>query len=571
MKQLTILFALIALFTLLVACAAPATPVPTSAPTAAPKATDAPKPTDAAQAPSQPLPTAAPTALPRGGDYKIANTSDAPTLHIYKATDTASSAYTGRMFTGALWRYNPQTLEPEPAMAKAWKISNDNKTITFTLNDTKWSDGKPVTAFDYEWTFTQAMKPDNKWPYRSDPERNVVSYKAIDANTLEVTIKESKPLPVLLDKVDFITPLPKHVWEKYDWNDPTKNPEIMLPTVGNGMFTMKEWKRDNFATFVRNDNFYRGSTNLESITYRIVPNTSVSLQMLLAGEVDAASVSANDFEKAKASDLLRLYEWEPAAASWQYIGFNLRRAPGNDVEFRRAVSHAIPRDLIADKVYNKLAKPTYSTFPPTSPVYNPNVAKYDYDMKKAAELLDKAGYKLDASGKRLGKDGKPLKLKFLHNTPSPARERTAVITQDQFKQLGIEVEIVALEWAAFLNTIKKDPYDWDLDALGWSVGIEPSGIRDIWSESTIPDLNSVGYINKKQEELWEQGEKEFDPAKRKLIYQEIQKILADDAPYIFLVYNTGWTFYNKRLNVNAPTRVGVGYDFHKWFISPTSK
>ncbi|MBI5653359.1 MAG: hypothetical protein HZC40_23370 [Chloroflexi bacterium] len=563
MKKLTTLFALIALFTLLVACAAPSTP--------APAPTDAPKPTDVAKAPSQPLPTAAPTALPRGGDYKIANTSDAPTLHIYKQTDTASSAYTGRMFTGALWRYNPETLDPEPAMAKAWKLSNDNKTITFTLNDTKWSDGKPVTAFDYEWTFVQAMKPDNKWPYRSDPERNVVSYKAIDDKTLEVTIKESKPLPVLLDKVDFITPLPKHVWEKYDWNDPTKNPEIMMPTVGNGMFTMKEWKRDNFATFVRNDNYYRGATNIESVTYRIVPNTSVSLQMLLAGEVDAAAMSSNDFEKAKASDLLRLYEWEPAAASWQYIGFNLRRAPGNDVEFRRAVSHAIPRDLIADKVYNKLAKPTYSTFPPTSPVYNPNVAKYDYDMKKAADALDKAGYKLDASGKRLGKDGKPMKLKFLHNTPSPAREKTAVITQDQFKQLGIEVEIVALEWAAFLNTIKKDPYDWDLDALGWSVGIEPSGIRDIWSESTIPDLNSVGYINKKQEALWDQGEKEFDPAKRKLIYQEIQQILADDAPYIFLVYNTGYSFYNKRLNVNSPTRVGVGYDFHKWFINPTGK
>ncbi|MBI3731919.1 MAG: hypothetical protein HY259_00430 [Chloroflexi bacterium] len=551
-RLLGLALAIVAL--LAVACGPASTPAP---------AATAPSATTAAVVPP-PQPTA--FVPPRGGEYRIANTSDAPTLHVYKSTDTASSAYISRMFTGGLWRYNPETLEPEPFAAKSWKVSDDKKTYTFTLQDMKWSDGKPITAFDYQWTFEQAMKPENKWPYRADPADNIVSYKALDDKTLEIAIKEAKPLPVALGKVDAITPLPKHIWEKYDWNDPKTNPEILQPSVVSGMFSLKEWKRDDHATFTRNDGYFRGSTNIESVTYRIVPNTSVSLQMLLGGEVDAASIASTDFEKAKASDNLKLYEWEPAAASWSYIGFNLRHAPNNDVEFRHALSYAIPRDLISQKVFNNLSKPTYSTFPPTSWVYNPDVPKYDYNMDKAKETLDKAGYKLDANGKRLGKDGKPLKLKLMHNTPSPAREKTAVIAQEQYKQLGIDVEIVALEWGAFLNALKKEPYDWDLDILGWSVGIEPSGIKDIWTEASIPDLNSVAYVNKKLEDLWLQGENEFDTSKRKVIYQQIQKILAEDSPYIFLVYSTGWDFLNKQVTPNTATRRGIGYDFQKWFI-----
>lgn len=552
-----IFFVIFALAVIVSACApAPtATPVP---PTAAPTQVAAPVP------PPQPTKFVP----PRGGEYRIANTGDAPTLHPFKSTDTASNAYISRMFTGAVWRYNPETLDPEPWMM-SWKVSDDFKTVTFTLNDIKWSDGKPVTAFDFQWTFDQAMKEENKWPYRADPARNIVSYKALDAKTLQVSIKDGKPLPVLLNKVDVLnTPLPQHIWEKYDWNDPKTNPEILQPSVVNGQFLLKEWKRDDHATFTRNDSYFKGSPNIESITYRIVPNSQVSLQMLLNGEVDAGAVSNNDFEKAKASDKLNLYQWDPAAASWSYIGFNLRRAPQNDVEFRHALAYAIPRDVLSKTVYNNLSKPTFSTFPPTSPFFNPNVPKYDFNMDTAKATLDKAGYKLDKDGNRLGKDGKPIKLKLMHNVPSPAREKVAVIAQEQFKQLGIQVEIITLEFGAYLQALKKEPYDWDLDLLGWSVPIEPSGVRDIWAEATIPDLNSGAYVNKKQEDLWDQGEKEFDPAKRKLIYQEIQRILAEDSPYIFTVYDTGWTFYNKRVTPNKATRVGVAYEFFNWFITP---
>ncbi len=568
MEKKRILLALLVSFAFFTACAAPpgpppAIPSPTSPPTAVPA-----PPATAAPTATQPQATA----VPRGGEYRIAAIADAPTLHPFKRTDSISDAYIDLLFTRALWRYNPETLQPEPWAAESWTIAEDQKTYTFKLRDMQWSDGRPVTANDWQWTFDQAVNPDNKWPYRAYAERNIASYKALDDRTLQITFKESKPLPVALTRANvLVTVLPQHVWAKYDWNDPVKNPEITSPSVVNGPYRLKEWKRDDHITFVRNDLYFRGPPNIETVTYRIVPNMSVSLQMLLNGEVDTGAISPNDFAQAKASDRLSLYQWDPADAVWDYVGLNLRRAPIDDVEFRHALSYATPRDLIAQKVFNGLGKPTYSAFPPPSWVYNPDVPKYDYDIAAAKTTLDKAGYKLDASGRRLGQDGKPIKLKLLYQVAASTSEKIALVLQDQFKQLGIELEIVPLEGGAFLQAIKSPPHDWDLNVLAWAAGVEPSSIREIWSEAGIPDLNRGAYINKKQEDLWDRAEKEFDPAKRKAIYQEIQQVLAQDSPYIFLVYRTGWSFQNKRVIPNPPSRLGIKYDFPKWYIVESAK
>ncbi|MCL4487115.1 MAG: ABC transporter substrate-binding protein [Chloroflexi bacterium] len=567
MRKALRFFACSLLLVVLAACGV-SSPAPTGAP---PPATGAPP--AASNAPTPTLPSPSPTAAQSAETgLRIAATADAPTLHPFKRTDTASDAYIALLFTRSLWRYNPQTLEPEPWAAASWTISDDKKTYTFKLQEMQWSDGQPVTAYDWQWTYGQAIKPENNWPYRSYAETNIASYQALDDQTLEITIKDAEPLPVALARIDILPAvLPKHVWGKYDWNDPTKNPEITHPSVVNGPYLLKEWKRDDHATFVRNNLYFKGPPSIATITYRIVPNTSVSLQMLLTGEVDSGTVSATDFDQAKASDKLNLYQWDPAAAAWDYVGFNLRRAPENDVEFRHALSYATPRDLIVQKVYNNLSKPTYSTFPPTSWVYNPDVPKYDYDMATAKATLDRAGYSLDENGNRLGKDGKPIKLKLLYQASMPANEKIALVLQDQFKRLGIDVEIVPLEVSAFLQSVKKEPYDWDLDILAWSVGVEPSDSRLIWSEASIPNLNSVAYGNKQQEDLWDQGEKEYDPARRKVIYQQIQQILSQDSPYIFLAYRTGWSFLNKRVVPNPTTRLGINYDLYKWQIADNPK
>lgn len=500
----------------------------------------------------------------RGGTLTVATTADAVSFHPYKTTDAASGTYQGYVFGASLTKRDPKTLEIVPELAEKWTVSEDKTTYTFTLREgVKWSDGQPLTSADFLWTFEQANKPENKYPYRSNFE-DIVSYTAPDPRTIVVKIKE--PLAVGLEMADAVTPLPKHIWEKYDWNDPEKNPEIMKPTVGLGMWKLKEWRREDHATFVPNELYFDGPPYISELVVRIVPSQAVAFQMLRSGEVDWASFAPADYQEAKRLEHVNVYEWWLARGSWSYIGFNLRRPVLQDLRVRQALAHAIDRKIIIDRVQYGLAQPTYSAWPPSSWVYNPDVPKYEYDPRKAEQLLDEAGWRKGPDGVRT-KDGKKLQLTLLYGpNTNKVREGIATIAQEQWRQIGVQVEVTGLEWGAYLDKLSKPPFDYDLFILGWLATIDPHWSYQIWSEATIPDLNAGAYVNKEVEELFRLGAREFDREKRKQIYQKIQQIISSDLPYIFLTTNMSYTGINKRVKGIQPTPLGIEYNMNKWWI-----
>jgi peptide/nickel transport system substrate-binding protein len=552
----------------------PATPAggaagpPTSAPAVPPATLEAlptqgPLPTAPATAVSAAKPTAAPAAKP-GGSMVIASTSDAVTFHPYLRTDTASGSYQGFQYAGSLVQYDPKTLESVPDSAKSWTISDDKLTYTFMLrDDLVWSDGTPMTSADYKWTFDQAIKPENKYPYVSNLQE-IHSYEAPDPRTIVVKLKE--PIVVGIETADAVTPLPKHVWEKLDWSDPQKNPQIMAPTIGSGPYLLQEWQKDSRAVFVANEKYYDGRPLIDTVTYRIVPSSEIAYQMLKTGEVDYAGFTPENYADAKKLPNVTVYEWWPAAASWMYLGFNLRRPPLQDVEVRRALAHAIDRDAIAEHVMLNLARPTYSAFTPSSWVYNPDVPRYDFDPEKAKSLLDQAGWKPGTGGIRQ-KDGQPLKLKVIFGpNTSKTAERVVTIAQQAWGDIGVQVEVTGMEWGTYLAQLRGEPFDWDVNFGVWSSTIEPHFMNQIWREDSIPSLNAGAYVNRRVEELFNQGVREFDREKRIKIYQEIQTILSTDAPYVFLTFNLSYVGINSRIGGIEPTPIGIGYNRERWYI-----
>jgi peptide/nickel transport system substrate-binding protein len=437
-------------------------------------------------------------------------------------------------------------------------------TYTFTLrDDLKWSDGTPLTSADYKWTFDQAIKPENKYPYISNLQL-LASYEAPDPRTIVIKMKE--PVVVGLEAAEAITPLPKHIWEKLDWSDPSKNPEIMKPSVSSGPYILQEWRKDDRATFVANDRNLRGRPKLDSYTIRIVPSSEIAFQMLKSGEVDSATFTPDNYAEAKRLPNVTVYEWWPAAASWSYLGFNLRRPWAQDVDVRRALAHAVDRDAIAEHVLNGLARPTYSVFPPSSWVYNDAVPKYPTDPNAAKALLDKAGWTPGAGGIRQ-KDGRPLTLRILYGpNTSKTLERIATVMQQAWGDLGARVEVQGMEWGAYLSAVKSEPFDWDVNVGAWSSTLEPHWMNQIWREDAIPELNHVGYVNKRVEQLFDQGVREFDREKRKQIYQEIQQIISTDAPYAFVTTNLSYTGINSRIGGIEPTPLGIGHNREQWFV-----
>jgi peptide/nickel transport system substrate-binding protein len=556
----------------LAACASPPPAAPSAAapgPTAPPTLQSLPasglggKPSASPAAATSPSPSIAAGTPKRGGSFTEAATSDAVSFHPYLTTDTASSSYEGFVYGAGLWRYNPETLQPEPDAARSWTIADDRLTYTFKLrDDLKWSDGQPLTSADYKFAYDQAVKPENKYPYISNLEL-IDNYEAPDPRTL--VIKMNDPIVVGLEAAEAITPLPKHIWEKLDWTDPTKNPEIMAPTVSSGPFKLLEWKKDDHATFVANDFYYRGRPNLDSYTVRVVPSSEIAFQMLKSGEVDYTTITPDQYADAKAQPNLAMYEYWPARAAWSYIGFNLRRPLLQDVAVRHALAQSVDRVAIAAKIQNDLAQPNASIFPPTSWVHNPNVPKWDYDPAKARAELDAAGWKVGPDGMRQV-DGKPVKLQILFGpNTNKTREKVATVLQQWLRDVGVDSEIQSLEWGAYLATLKQEPFDYDLYLGAWSATIEPHWMNQIWLEESIPDLNAGAYVNKKVEELFAEAVKEFDLDKRKALYGQIQQIIAEDSPLIFTTYTMSFEPINKRIGGVEVNKLGLS-DVETWYV-----
>ncbi|MFN2204097.1 MAG: ABC transporter substrate-binding protein, partial [Caldilineaceae bacterium] len=429
-----------------------------------------------------------------------------------------------------------------------------------------WSDGEPITAQDFKWTYDMMVDPANEFPYLSQLDF-ITSYEALDDYTLEIKI-DKVYAPALGQMSGLITPLPKHIWENLDWGDPETNPEISSPSVVSGPYKLKEWKRDQYVIFEANDNYwYHGRPNFDTYTIEIVPDQDVAYQKLKSGESDTGTILPENLEEAKSLDNINVYEWWPAAARWEYIGLNMREGfPTNDINVRHAINYALDKELITDEVMLGQAKRLCGPFPETSWVYNPDVPCYAFDTDKALEAFQAAGYTYDGE-KMLDENGEQLTLNLLYGpNTSKTRELIAVVVQDQLSKIGVNVEIQSLEWASFLDALHSDDPDWDMFIGGWSATIEPHIMYTIWAEDSIPQLNAVAYVNDDVQQLFAEGGATYDAEIRKEKYGEAQRLIAEDAPYVFLFYSKGWSGQNKRIQGIEPTALGIGWNSEDWYI-----
>lgn len=167
----------------------------------------------------------------------------------------------------------------------------------------------------------------------------------------------------------------------------------------------------------------------------------------------------------------------------------------------------------------------------------------------------------------LDENGEQLKLKLIFGpNTSQVRELIAVTVQDFLADIGIEVEVQGLEWASFLEATDSEDPDWDMFVGGWRATIEPHIMYTIWTEENIPELNAVAYVNKDVEAIFEEAGGTYDTEFRKEKYTEVQRIIAEEAPYIFLFYQKSWSGQNNRIKGIVPTVLGIGWNQEDWYI-----
>jgi len=457
-----------------------------------------------------------------------------------------------------------------PGAAERYETSADGTVVTFYLRDgLKWSNGDPLTAEDFVWSWKSTLDPllaseyayqlyyikgaeemntftsDPKWENASDEEIKAeferlaenFGAKAIDDKTIEVTLEA--PAPYFLSLTAFHTYYPVHrpsVEANPDgW---FRNAET---TIGNGPFKMVSWTDKDKVVVEKNPNYWGvNEVKLDKIEFYLIENESTVTTMFENGELDIVESGVNTAEldrlKKDYPDELKIL---PDLGNYYYL-LNVEKGPLSDKRVRQALAMSIDRNAIVTEITKAGQVPAYSLVPAGIPEgdgdFRENGGDYfTEDIAKAKQLLAEAGYP----------DGQGFpKLTILYNT-SEGHQRIAEAIQEMWKtNLGIEVDLTNQEWAVYLDS--RNTGDYEIARAGW-IGdyIDPMTFIDMWV--TDGGNNDSNWSNAEYDKLVATAKKSGDQAVRMKAMHDAEKILMDEMPIIPIYHYTRVVMVSKNV------------------------
>ncbi|RZO28360.1 MAG: peptide ABC transporter substrate-binding protein [SAR86 cluster bacterium] len=423
-----------------------------------------------------------------------------------------------------------------PGTAESWTVSDDGKEYIFKLNkNAKWSNGDPVTADDFVWSWKRILTaslgsqyPDmlyylvGAYEYHNGEIDNFdeVGVKALDSQTLKVNLKN--PTPFFIGLLSHYSTWPVHketVLKHGDIDD--RNGEWTRPGnfVCNGPFQLKTWELNNRIVVEKNPHYYDASmVRLNEIHYYPVSNVMTEDRMFRAGQLHLTSSMPTQKCPIYIEEKNPNLKIDPYMGTYFYR-INTENETLSDVRVRKALAYSIDRQLLVDKVTQCGQIPAYSFTPPGSNGYQPST-EIPYDPVLAKQLLAEAGYSSD----------KPFpKLEILFNTNEGHRKVALAIQQMWQNELGIEVELVNQDWKVYLS--REMVGDFQISRAGW--------IGDYEDPNTFLDLmrpnrgnNKTGWENMDFDALVEEANTINNQDKRYELLNEAEKILIDNMPII---------------------------------------
>ncbi|SUO96459.1 peptide ABC transporter substrate-binding protein [Suttonella ornithocola] len=416
--------------------------------------------------------------------------------------------------------------------AKSWEVSEDGKTYTFHLRDNgKWSDGNPVTAQDFVYAWQRAVNPataseyafvlypvENAEAIANGEEKDItkLGVKAIDDKTFEVHL--NYPVPYFLGLTAHYTtyPVPKAAIEAYGdkWTQPGN-------LISNGAYHLTAWQPQSQIT-VKKSNTYWDADNvqIDKVIYYPIEDRSSAIKRYRANEIDyVESVPTESLEWAK-KEIPNQLKIHPYLATYWY-GFNLTKPPFKDnLNLRKALTLAIDRKTLVEKVAKAGQVPAYAVVPPNtanSDPYTPEWAKLDRkaQIAEAQKAYAEAGYSKE----------KPLKVQVLYNT-NEGHKNIAIAVSAMWKQvLGVQTELVNKEWKVAIQDMRQK--NTEVYRYAW-VGDynDPTTFLNIFRASS--GVNDTGYNNPEYDALLNKASTILDLKERAAVLKQAEKILTDN-------------------------------------------
>ncbi len=424
-----------------------------------------------------------------------------------------------------------------PRLATSWEGAADGLSITFKLREgVLWHDGKPFTAEDVAFSALEVWKPLQN--IGREVFANLERVETPDALTAVFYFSKPTPVQLIENALPVVSSvLPKHI---YAGSDIAANPANSA-LIGTGPFTFAEYKPGQYYLLKRNPAYWQKDLPLlEEIVFQILPDRAAAASSLEAGEVQLACFSAVPL-----SDLARIKEvagLEVITKGYEDLTYQLiveinhRNEALKDLRVRQAIAHAIDRKFVLDTVFLGYGALATGPIPANAKsFYTPDVTTYDFDIAKANALLDEAGF-------AKGADGVRLRLRLL---PAPYFNETKQFgdyLRQALKEIGIEANLVANDNAGHQKAVYTD-HAFDLAIAPTVFRADPAISTTILARSGIPDgvpfSNQGGYANEGLDKLIDTALVTLDPAERVGLYQQFQKDVTADLPFINVI---DWTF-----------------------------
>jgi peptide/nickel transport system substrate-binding protein len=471
-----------------------------------------------------PDPTVTTLVVAQGGDPGALNPAVTTSGNTHPVTD--------QIFNGLVGLN--QELSPVPELAEHCEIEDAGQTYRFHLRrDVRWHDGVAFTSADVKFTFEEALL---KFHSRTRAALEGVLQRVDTPDPHTAVFRLTRPYGPLLQRLDVVEAsiIPRHQFEGHDLvaGEPTRRP------IGTGPFRFVSYTPSDRLTLERNASYFRPALpGVDRLVFRILPNPVTAVAALESGEVDyIGSVPGADVARLRARADIRVVPSTGGSGGslcQDVLIPNLSRPPFSDLRVRQAFAHAIDRALIVDRVYFGQGQPA------TGPIshlltwaYTPDVRQYPHDGAAAARLLDEAGFDRNAAGERFA-------ITFTH---ASSHQRLAQVLREQLKAAGIRLDLETLDFNAQVEKIFVRKA-FDLGLASYCNGSDPDvGVRRVYVSSNIgpyPFSNGAGYRNPRIDALFDEAAALVDRQERRDRYVTIQRLLADEVPYFWLIDSEG--------------------------------
>ena len=455
----------------------------------------------------------------------IAWGAEPPSLDPGLATDTTSSNVIGNIMDPLV--VLDENLEPQPQLAESWEVSEDGTTVTYTLRqDGQWTNGDPVTAADFEYSWKRTLSPElaadyayqlygiqgaqeyNACENNCDRLADQVGVTAVDDHTLEVQLTSPQPWFIAQSAHHSFIAVHQATVEEFgeQWTEPEN-------IVTNGPFMLEAWEHEASIDLVKWDEWRNADeVTLERVNGLIIVDGTTKLQAFEAGEVDAfdgGGLPPAEIPRLKETEEYEQYEY----LGTYYYGFNVENV---DLEQRRAMSLAIDRQTVIDNVAQADQAPGAGMTPPGIPGYdviNPESpwTPAGGDIEQAQSLMDQA-------------QSPKTNINLFHNN-APGHREIAVAVQDMWSEIGINTTIRAQEWAQYLEFLGPPPSNQvDVYRLGWIYDY-PDAINGLELWTCDSGNNNTNFCNEEFDGLVEEARQTPDDAARFELYAQAEDVM----------------------------------------------